>query len=539
LGGPSGRPVIGRGTWLDRVAYRLIERERKLGRSLDLLRVESGIAASGIPHIGNLSDPARAYGVALALRGLGHNSEMILFSDDMDGLRSIPAGLPQTLKDYLLMPVSRIPDPFGCHESYADHMLSKMTDVLDLMGIEYKLYRARDVYGSGLLSDTINEVLRNSQRIGEMIKSMTGQEKFLSELLYYPVCKGCGRIYTARAVEYDEGRRAVRYVCKGIEVKKIMHEGCGYEGWSYVGDGDGKLPWKVEFAARWRLLDIRFEAFGKDLIDSVRVNDWVSRNILGYEPPMHVKYEHFIDVGGKKFSKSAGNVFSPQEWLRYAPPQTLLLLIFKRSVGARVVSPRLIPRLYDELERLEDVYFGRVRVGDERLRAKLRGLYEYIHLLRPPQKPRAHAPFRLLADIVSIAPQDQLKEFTIRRLQKYGIPYDEYLLDKAERVRRYLEDFGELSPVAVAVELSEAERQAIEEIVGVAEGARDGEEVQSAIFDAARRRGIDPPELFKKIYLLLLDRPHGPRLGPYLFDVGPQRLREALLRLSSRSHAQN
>jgi lysyl-tRNA synthetase class 1 len=140
---------------------------------------------------------------------------------------------------------------------------------------------------------------------------------------------------------------------------------------------------------------------------------------------------------------------------------------------------------------------------------------------------------------VSIAPQDQLKEFTIRRLQKYGIPYDEYLLDKAERVRRYLEDFGELSPVAVAVELSEAERQAIKEIVGVAESARDGEEVQSAIFDAARRRGIDPPELFKKIYLLLLDRPHGPRLGPYLFDVGPQRLREALLRLSSRSHSQN
>ncbi|MCS7145738.1 MAG: lysine--tRNA ligase [Nitrososphaerota archaeon] len=522
------RPIIGRGTWLDRVAYRLVEREKRLGRSLDLILTESGIAASGIPHIGNLSDPARAYGVTLALRGLGYGSEMILFADDMDGLRSVPQGLPKELEEYILQPVSRVPDPYGCHSSYAEHMVSMMTEALDKIGIEYRLYSANEVYGSGRLAGIAEEILSNADRVGEAIKALVGQEKFTEQLPYYPVCDSCGRIYTAKAVEYDGAAGRVRYVCGDIEVKRRLHRGCGHMGWSSLKSGNGKLPWKVEFAARWKLLDIRFEAYGKDLIDSVKVNDWVSRNILGFEPPMHVKYEHFIDASRKKFSKSVGNVFTPQTWLRYGPPETLLLLMFKRSVGARIVTPELIPRLWDELEELEDVYFGRTKVSDERQRAKLRGLYEYIHLLKTPEKPRCHAPFQLLADIVEFAPPEKIGEFVAKRLQRYGYRVDEYLLEKAERVRDYLETFGGLQRGRALVELNEVERTAIESLLGRMSVASNGEEVQAAIFEEARRAGINPPDFFAKLYLILLGKPSGPRLGPYLFDIGPQRLRDAL-----------
>jgi lysyl-tRNA synthetase class 1 len=528
------RPIVGRGTWLDRVAHRLVERERRLGRSLDLLLTESGVAASGIPHIGNLSDPARAYGVTLALRGLGYSSEMILFVDDMDGLRSIPQGLPKELEEHLLMPVSRIPDPYGCHQSYAEHMVSMMTEPLDQIGIEYRLYNAHEVYGSGKLAGIAAEILSNAGRVGEAIKSLVGQEKFTQQLPYYPVCESCGRIYTAKAVEFDSDGWRVKYVCSDIEIKKRLHRGCGYEGWSSLKDGNGKLPWKVEFAARWKLLDIRFEAYGKDLIDSVKVNDWVSRNILNFEPPLHVKYEHFIDASRKKFSKSVGNVFTPQMWLKYAPPETLLLLMFKRSVGARIVTPELIPRLWDEVEELEDVYFGRIKISDERLRAKLRGLFEYIYLLRPPQSPRAHAPFRLLAELASLAPSENVREFVEKRLRRYGYRVDEYLLQKAEKARLYALDFGAVPRVKVQVELEEREKEAIQALIERAGRAADGEEVQAAIFEEARRRGINPPQLFSKIYLLLLGRPSGPRLGPYLFDIGVDRLREALADLSSK-----
>ena len=104
--------IIGKGTWIDKVADNLIKREKKLGRQLDLIRVESGLGASGIPHIGSMGDAVRAYGIALAIQNFGYKSELIAYSDDMDGLRKVPYGLPDWLKEHLAKPVSNIPDPF-------------------------------------------------------------------------------------------------------------------------------------------------------------------------------------------------------------------------------------------------------------------------------------------------------------------------------------------------------------------------------------------------------------------------------------------
>ncbi|MGB9778724.1 MAG: lysine--tRNA ligase, partial [Candidatus Bathyarchaeales archaeon] len=112
------KKIIGRGTWYDKMAAKIIERERKLGRSLDLIRTEMGLGASGFPHIGSLGDAARSYAVTLALREQNYRSELIAFCDDKDGLRKVPAGLPKSLEKYLGFPVSDIPDPFNCHESY-------------------------------------------------------------------------------------------------------------------------------------------------------------------------------------------------------------------------------------------------------------------------------------------------------------------------------------------------------------------------------------------------------------------------------------
>ena len=73
----SEEKIIGKGTWIDKLASELLEREKKLGRSLDVINVESGLGASGIPHIGSLGDAVRAYGVKLALENLGYKSELI------------------------------------------------------------------------------------------------------------------------------------------------------------------------------------------------------------------------------------------------------------------------------------------------------------------------------------------------------------------------------------------------------------------------------------------------------------------------------
>src|SRR5919199_6843092 len=130
--------TIGKGTWLDKIAFYIIEREKKLNRNTKIINVESGLGASGIPHIGSMGDAVRAYGISLALINMGYSAKLIAFADDLDGLRKVPSGLPDWLNEYLCKPVSSIPDPFGsCHNSYGAHMSSLLLDGLEKVGIKY------------------------------------------------------------------------------------------------------------------------------------------------------------------------------------------------------------------------------------------------------------------------------------------------------------------------------------------------------------------------------------------------------------------
>ncbi|MEM4200614.1 MAG: lysine--tRNA ligase, partial [Nitrososphaerales archaeon] len=194
---------IGRGTWLDKVASKVIEREKQIGRSLTYLRVESGLGASGIPHVGSLSDAVRAYGVKLALEDMGFRSELIAYSDDFDGLRKVPAGLPKWLEDDIGKPVTLIQDPFGCHRSYGVHMSAMLLDALDRLSIEYTFQSGAEAYQKGLLNGQIQTILNNAQKIGQYIAEVIGQKKFEQIRPYYPLCERCGRLYVAVAYSYN------------------------------------------------------------------------------------------------------------------------------------------------------------------------------------------------------------------------------------------------------------------------------------------------------------------------------------------------
>ncbi len=189
-----GEAIIGHGTWFDLMAQKVIDREQKLGRSLDKVTTEMGLGASGFPHIGSLGDAARSYAVTLALKELGFNSELVAFCDDKDGLRKVPVGLPKTLEKYLGFPVSSIPDPFGCHESYGKHMSSLLLDALDKCSIQYHYLSAKEVYEKGLLREEIRAILLNAKKVGEIVKEEVGQERYTEVLPYFPVCENCGRI---------------------------------------------------------------------------------------------------------------------------------------------------------------------------------------------------------------------------------------------------------------------------------------------------------------------------------------------------------
>jgi lysyl-tRNA synthetase class 1 len=523
--------IIGRGTWYDKAAVELIQRERVLGRSLDLIRTESGLGASGFPHIGSLGDALRNYAVAMAVRVQGYESELVAFSDDKDGLRKVPAGMPNEMEKWLGYPVSSIPDIFGdCHESFGYHMSSLLLEAIDTSGAEYIPMSGTRVYEDGLLNDEILAIMENADRCGEIIKEELGQEKYTETLPYFTVCQSCGRIYTTNSYKYIPEEHKILYRCEGMEVKGTWLKGCGHEGEVDVLAGKGKLSWKVEFAARWRALDVRFEAYGKDIADSVRVNDRICREVLGYEPPMHVQYELFLDKGGARISKSAGNVFTPQVWYRYGSPQSLNLLLFKRFVGTKTGSIDSIPPHMDELDELEDVYFGKKKVKDEMERAKLTGLYEYCWMLKPPEEPSVHVPYNLMINLARVAPKGMEYGFIKDKLENYGY-LDNRETGLKERVNyalNWVEDYG--GAEVQRVEMTPEESKALRGLIKALRAAEDEDGYQGSVFEVARAEEMHPGALFRLLYRILIGQRQGPRFGPYVAVMGKRAVIEELER---------
>jgi lysyl-tRNA synthetase class 1 len=525
--------IIGRGTWYDKMAAKIAERELRVDRSLELIRTEMGIAASGFPHIGNLSDAARSFAVTLALREQGYNSELIAFADDKDGLRKVPAGLPKSLEEHLGRPVTDIPDIYGCHKSYGEHMTLLLIEALDNCGIEYKFMSGAEVYRKGLFNKEIKAILLNSKKVGEIVKEEVGQEKFLEALPYFAVCENCGRIYTTKALDFLPKEGKVLYACEGMEVKGRWLRGCGHKGEVDYRRGDGKLSWKGEFAVRWKALDVRFEAFGKEVADSVRVNDRICREILCWEPPCHAKYELFLDKSGKRMSKSAGVVFTPQTWFKYGSPQSLMLLLLKRFVGARTLDVTDIPAYMNELDHLEDLYFGRKKQKEDKEFAKLRGLYEYCWAMKPPFKPSIAVPYNLLTFLAKMSPKGREEEFIIERLRSYGYLQKSQSLDEGLRKRieyafNWIRDFEEIKETAVS--LTAEEKSAINELVEVLKVEQEAEKIQNAIFNIAKGHGVEPAKFFRNLYTILIGVPQGPRLGPYILAMGKKNVMDALHR---------
>ena len=520
--------IIGKGTWIDKLAHELLEREKSLGRNTDILRVESGLGASGIPHIGSLGDAVRAYGVKLALENLGYKSELITYSDDLDGLRKIPEEMKDFgLEEHIAKPVSLIPDPYGEHDSYGMHMSNILLEGLDKVGIKYEFRRAKDTYNQGLLKDQIHTILQNSSKIGDKIAELVGQEKYQKYLPYFPVCAQCNRLYTAEAIEYIADEKKIKYKCHEVEIGGKMVKGCNYEGEADITKDLGKLAWKVEFAARWAAFDIRFEAYGKDIMDSVKVNDWVADEILQFPHPHHVKYEMFLDKGGKKISKSLGNVLTAQRWMEFGSPKSILLLLYKRITGARELGLEDIPSLMSEYNELEDIFFGRIKVDNPAKLTKSKGLYEYVNLLNPPKQASTHVNYRLLVELSKIFKEDR-KDRVMKKLLDYGViknpePEIEQLIEIAGN---YSDEFDEQEKTQV--DLDETAKKALRILVEKLEGDEEPEDIQNTIYQIAKSNDVQPKDFFRILYQIILGTSRGPKIGPFISDIGRKQVAKTI-----------
>ncbi|HTY74096.1 MAG TPA: lysine--tRNA ligase, partial [Candidatus Nanoarchaeia archaeon] len=241
--------------------------------------------------------------------------------------------------------------------------------------------------------------------------------------------------------------------------------------------------------------------------------------------------------GGKKISKSAGNVFTPQVWFQYGSPQSLLLLMLKRFVGTRTLDVSDIPAYMNEIDYLEDVYFGKKQVG-EKENMKLRGLFEYCYVMKPPAKPNIHVPYNLMAFLVKMAPKECREDYINEKLQSYGYLQKGQILtsdlkQRIEYASNWIRDFEEIKEADVS--LTTEEKAAITELITKLETEDEPDRIQNAIFNAAKNNGVTPGGFFKTLYRLLMGAPQGPRLGPYVLAMGKQNVIAALKRAVNKS----
>ena len=509
--------------WADQVAKEVVEREKKLGR-VSTFRTEMGLGASGIPHVGSTGDGIRSFVVNLALKELGVKSEFIAFSDDKDGLRKIPVGFP-VAESEIGKPVYTIDDPFGCHKNMALHIGQLLTDAFDRLGVEFRLLRAHEEYEKGTLDKQIIIALKNAKQCGEIIREVTGQDKYITQLPYMAVCENCGKIYTTRAYRFDE--EEIHYKCdqtfegKNSSTGQVIEvKGCGHDG--ACGIRDGKLPWKVEFGARWAALNINYEAFGKDILDSVRCNDRISKEIFGWEPPIHSFYELFTERSGKKISKSAGNVFTPARLMKYASPASLRLLFLKRLGTSRVVDPDAIPAYMDEVDELERVYFGKVKVVNQKELEHQKRLFEFVNFLQT-SKEQVAVPYNMLANLMRIAKN---KEVVKSILERTGhVSKDLNKEDKQELEQRiaYVTNWinDTVPEEKIIYTLSDSQKKSIKKLIYELESKNWGEEeLYARLYAIPKEDGMEMGKFYEATYVLLLNSLRGPRLAQFICAIG-------------------
>ena len=300
---------------------------------------ETGYGPSGLPHIGTFQEVLRTTLVRRAYEVLsgGAPTRLIAFSDDMDGLRKVPDNIENraVLDANLHKPLTRIPDPFGTHESFAHHNNAKLRQFLDRFGFDYEFVSSSDRYNSGEFDDALKGVLRNWQGIMDIMLPTLRAERAATYSPVLPISEETGAVLQVPLTVLDAEAGIVRFEEDGRTVEQ-----------SILG-GKSKLQWKVDWAMRWVALGVDYEMCGKDLTDSVRESGKIAR-VLGGRPPEGMIYELFLDAGGEKISKSKGNGLTIDEWLTYGSEESLGFYIYREPKSAKSLHVGIIPRAVDE-----------------------------------------------------------------------------------------------------------------------------------------------------------------------------------------------
>ena len=470
---------------------------------------QTGYGPSGLPHIGTFGEVVRTTMVRQAFARLSDiETRLFCFSDDMDGLRKVPDNIPNQalIAEHLGKPLTTIPDPFGTHESFGAHNNARLQAFLDDFGFDYEFQSATALYRAGRFDDALLKVLAHYDEIMAIILPTLGPERRQTYSPFLPVCPKTGRVLQVPVVE------------RNLEAGTIVYrDEDGSQTETPVTGGRCKLQWRPDWAMRWYALDVDYEMSGKDLIDSVTIGGRITR-VLSGRPPAGFTYEMFLDENGEKISKSRGNGLSVEEWLTYAPQESLALFMYQKPRAAKRLYFDVIPRTVDDYL----TFLGRFSDADEAKR--LESPAWHIHGGEPPEE-QAHLSYNILLNLASVCNTEDpgvLWGF-ISRYAPGASPETSPILDSLVGTAiAYYRDF--VKPNKNYRAPSEMERAALADLLEQLEALpkdADSEAIQTQVYEVGKRH--DFPDLkswFKALYEILLGQEKGPRMGSFLSLYG-------------------
>ncbi len=495
--------------WPFEEARKVLKRYEKAPPEKGYVLFETGYGPSGLPHIGTFGEVLRT---TMVRRAFGLMSDiptkLLAFSDDMDGLRKVPDNIEnkEPLQAALNKRLTKVPDPFGTHESFGYHNNNRLCEFLDSFGFEYEFASSTDYYFSGRFDDALIRVLEQYEAVQKIMLPSLRDERRETYSPFLPIDPETDEVYQAPVIATDAAKGTIVY-----------RRDDGQEIETPVTGGRCKLQWKPDWSMRWYALGVDYEMSGKDLIDSVKLSSKICR-ALGGPPPETLTYELFLDDSGQKISKSKGNGLSMEEWLRYAPNESLALFMFQKPKTAKRLYFDVIPKAVDEYLTFLNKF------GDEETPRRLENPVWHIHNGQPPESGSGIS-FGLLLNLASVCNSEDkavLWGFISRYAPNASPEKDPFLDGLVGHAIRYYQDF--VKPHKAFKAPDDKDRAAIADLratLAALPVETSAEDIQTEVYEVGKRHDYENlRDWFKALYQVLLGQEQGPRIGSFFALYG-------------------
>jgi lysyl-tRNA synthetase class 1 len=490
-------------------ARKLVKERQKIYEKKGKIILQTGYGPSGLPHIGTFAEVARTTMMVNAINQIiDIPTEIITFSDDMDGLRKIPDNVPnkEILEKNLHKPLTSVPDPFKKYKSFGEHNNEMLKKFLNQLKFNYTFKSSTDTYKKGLFNDALLLVLEKYEQINNIVLPTLGKERQKTYSPFLPICPETGQVLEVPIIEIKkkEGKIIYQNGDKKMETEVI--------------NGKCKLQWKVDWAMRWYSFNVDYEMYGKDLIESAIISSKICKT-LGKKSPNGFAYEMFLDEKGEKISKSKGNGITIEQWLKYASPESLCLYMYQNPKRAKKLYADVVPKAVDEYLDCIDKF------DQQDDKHRLLNPVWHVHNGNPP-KEKSIMPFSVLLNLVGTSnatDKDVLWKF-IKKYKKDIKVSDHPILDNlVEYALKYFTDI--VKPNKKYKKPNEKEKKALQDLVKRLEDCKDQmdpEAIQTIVYSVGKDNGYQENlrEWFKAIYEIIFGDQDGPRMGFFISFFG-------------------